>query len=118
MHNPKRRGHAQGMLSPLAACMCSYLYLLMHTNLLEINSAFFCAATHTHIHIHSLLDMFSGPVPPRVAFMRYAIRSPRYGVEFGSSLLIILIALAFAIISPIIVLFGAAFFGAMWLFWR
>jgi phosphatidylserine synthase len=50
MHNPKRRGHAQGMLSPLAACMCSYLYLLMHTNLLEINSAFFCAATHTYTH--------------------------------------------------------------------
>jgi hypothetical protein len=50
--------------------------------------------------------------------MRYAIRSPRYGVEYGSTLLILLISLAFALISPLIVLFGAAFCGGMWVYWR
>jgi hypothetical protein len=50
--------------------------------------------------------------------MRLAIRSPRYGVEYGSLLLIILISLAFALISPIIVLFGSAFCAGMWVFWR
>eukprot|EP00878_Enallax_costatus_P009758 GHUV01010191.1.p1 GENE.GHUV01010191.1~~GHUV01010191.1.p1 ORF type:complete len:1012 (+),score=268.71 GHUV01010191.1:434-3469(+) len=65
-----------------------------------------------------LFDIFGGSVPPRVEFMRYAIRSPRYGVEFGSSLLIMLIALAFSIIAPLIPLFGLAFFAGMWVFWR
>lgn len=50
--------------------------------------------------------------------MRYAIRSPRYGVEFGSSLLIMLIALTFSVIAPLIPLFGLAFFAGMWVFWR
>lgn len=50
--------------------------------------------------------------------MRYAIRSPRYGVEYGSTLLILLISLAFALISPLITLFGAAFCGGMWMYWR
>jgi hypothetical protein len=50
--------------------------------------------------------------------MRYAIRSPRYGVEYGSTLLIMLISIAFALISPLITLFGAAFCGGMWIYWR
>lgn len=65
-----------------------------------------------------LLDLFGGPVPARTVFMREAIRSPRYGIEFGSGLLILLISLAFSIISPLIPLFGFAFFAGMWLFWR
>jgi hypothetical protein len=65
-----------------------------------------------------LLDLFGGPVPSRVAFMRDAIRSPRFGVEYGSSLLILLICLAFSIISPLIVLFGCAFFAGTWVYWR
>jgi hypothetical protein len=50
--------------------------------------------------------------------MRDAIRSPRFGVEYGSSLLILLICLAFSIISPLIVLFGCAFFAGTWVYWR
>lgn len=67
-----------------------------------------------------LCDFFSKDesVPPRTRFMRYAIRSPRYGVEYGSTLLILLISLAFALISPLITLFGAAFCGGMWIYWR
>lgn len=67
-----------------------------------------------------LCDIFSkdSSVPPRTRFMRYAIRSPRYGVEYGSTLLILLISLAFALISPLITLFGAAFCGGMWMYWR
>lgn len=65
-----------------------------------------------------LMDIFGGEVPARTRFMREAIRSPRYGVEFGSSLLITLISLAFSIISPLIPLFGFAFYGGMWIFWR
>lgn len=68
-----------------------------------------------------LLDMFPpcrGPVPPRTHFMRHAIRSPRYGVEFGSALLIMLICIAFSIICPLMLIFGATFYAGMWLFWR
>lgn len=67
---------------------------------------------------HRLFDIFSKDPPPRTQFMRHAIRSPRYGVEYGSTLLILLISLAFALISPIIVIFGAMFCGGMWIYWR
>jgi len=76
---------------------------------------------HAHCPVACrLCDMFSkeGDVPPRTRFMRYAIRSPRYGVEYGSTLLILLISLVFALISPLIVLFGAMFCGGMWVYWR
>jgi hypothetical protein len=50
--------------------------------------------------------------------MRHAIRSPRYGVEFGNMLLIMLISMGFSIISPLMLIFAAAFFAGMWIFWR
>jgi hypothetical protein len=40
------------------------------------------------------------------------------GVEYGSTLLILLISLTFALISPLIVIFGAVFCGGMWVYWR
>jgi hypothetical protein len=51
--------------------------------------------------------------------MRRAIRSPRYGVELGgTTCLVVLMCLAFAVICPLIPLFGVAFFIGEWLFWR
>lgn len=40
------------------------------------------------------------------------------GVEYGSMLLILLISLTFALISPLITIFGAVFCGGMWVYWR
>lgn len=55
----------------------------------------------------------------RTLFMRRAIRSPRYGVEYGANIcLIILVCFAFATICPLVPLFGAFFFTGQWLFWR
>ncbi|KAI8465074.1 MAG: hypothetical protein J3K34DRAFT_525694 [Monoraphidium minutum] len=55
----------------------------------------------------------------RTLFMRSALRSPRYGVEYGANTcLILLICYAFAVICPLIPLFAIGFFTAQWLFWR
>ena len=44
----------------------------------------------------------------RTMFMRNALRSPRYGVEYGgNTCLVLLISFAFAVICPLIPLFGA-----------
>jgi hypothetical protein len=46
-------------------------------------------------------------VAERTLFMRNAIRSPRYGVEYGANTcLILLICFAFAVICPLLPLFG------------
>ena len=56
---------------------------------------------------------------PRARFMRAAIRSPRYGIEFGGNLcLVLLVSFAYAAICPLVPLFGLAFFCGNWLFWR
>ncbi|KIY96999.1 ERD4-related membrane protein [Monoraphidium neglectum] len=58
-------------------------------------------------------------VAERTLFMRNAIRSPRYGVEYGANTcLILLICFAFAVICPLLPLFGVFFFLGQWLFWR
>jgi hypothetical protein len=47
------------------------------------------------------------------------VRSPRYGVEFGGNLcLVVLICFAFAVICPLVPLMGVAFAAGHWLFWR
>ncbi|GBF99191.1 hypothetical protein Rsub_11636 [Raphidocelis subcapitata] len=55
----------------------------------------------------------------RARFMRTAIRSPRYGIEFGGNIcLVALVSLAFAVICPLVPLVGFGFFCASWVFWR
>ncbi|KAI8469089.1 MAG: hypothetical protein J3K34DRAFT_514584 [Monoraphidium minutum] len=58
-------------------------------------------------------------VPERTAFMRRAIHSPQYGIEYGGNIcLVVLICFAFAVICPLIPLFGVAFMAGEWLYWR
>lgn len=48
-------------------------------------------------------------VPERTRYMRYAIRSPRYGVELGGNASVyILVSFAFAVVCPLVTLLGAA----------
>lgn len=62
--------------------------------------------------------MFNKDVSDRTRFMMYALRSPRYGVEYGNIMLIYLICFAFSVICPVVLPFGTVFFAGMWLFWR
>jgi hypothetical protein len=50
--------------------------------------------------------------------MRPAIQSLGYGEEYNNMLLIMLISMGFGIISPLMLIFAAAFFAGMWIFWR
>jgi hypothetical protein len=63
--------------------------------------------------------MRDGDATERTRFMRNAIRSPRYGIEFGGNIcLVLLVSLAFAVICPLVPLIGFGFFCASWVFWR
>eukprot|EP00882_Tetradesmus_deserticola_P006668 GHRQ01007021.1.p1 GENE.GHRQ01007021.1~~GHRQ01007021.1.p1 ORF type:complete len:398 (+),score=195.57 GHRQ01007021.1:139-1194(+) len=116
LNNPQEFPNLLGQALPTSSKFF-FTYLIMRT-LLSVPLRFLIAQPGVWQSWLRLMDVFGGPVPSRVAFMRDAIRSPRFGVEYGSSLLILLICLAFSIISPLIVLFGCAFFGATWVYWR
>ncbi|KAF6257975.1 hypothetical protein COO60DRAFT_1701539 [Scenedesmus sp. NREL 46B-D3] len=116
LNNPQEIPNLLGQALPTSSKFF-FTYLIMRT-LMSVPLRFLIAQPGVWQYWLRLLDLFGGPVPPRVSFMRDAIRSPRFGVEYGSSLLILLICLAFSIISPLIVLFGCAFFAATWVYWR
>ncbi|KAF8073110.1 AAP5 [Scenedesmus sp. PABB004] len=50
--------------------------------------------------------------------LTYGPRTPRYGFEMGHILLMYLIALAFAIVSPLLLPFSVVWFAFAWLAWR
>lgn len=50
--------------------------------------------------------------------LTYGPRTPRYGFEMGHMLLMYLIALAFAIVSPLLLPFSVVWFAFAWLAWR
>lgn len=116
LNNPQEFPNLLGQALPTSSKFF-FTYIIMRT-LMSVPLRFLITQPGVWQCWLRLLDLFGGPVPPRVSFMRDAIRSPRFGVEYGSSLLVALICLAFSIISPLIVLFGCAFFAATWVFWR
>lgn len=54
----------------------------------------------------------------RDASLTYGPRTPRYGFEMGHVLLMFLIALAFAVVSPLLLPFSVAWFAFAWVAWR
>jgi hypothetical protein len=48
----------------------------------------------------------------------FAPRSPRYGFEFGTLMLIYLISLAFSVVSPLILPISLLYFAVAYVFWR
>ncbi|KAF8056000.1 ERD4 [Scenedesmus sp. PABB004] len=117
--NPQEVPNLLGQALP-ASSKFFFIYVIMRT-LMTVPLRFLITQPGVWQCWLRLMDMFPpcrGPVPPRTTYMRHAIRSPRYGVEFGSSLLVMLICLSFSIIAPLIVVLGVGFFAGMWAFWR
>jgi hypothetical protein len=114
-----QRGASSCHRTPVALAGCSLDTAIRCTVCFSLIVSRMLMAVCTHEPPSTLHTDQSGVCPPlQAAGPVWGPCAVTRGVECGSSLLILLICLAFSIISPLIVLFGCAFFAGTWVYWR
>jgi hypothetical protein len=114
-------GDAMGVLNSLSAAIPAsakfFVLYMINRTLMTLPLRFLITQPGVWQAWLRLFDVFARP-SERQLFLNYAIRSPRYGPEYGNMLLIALIGWAFALVCPVVLPFCTVWFIGMWLFWR
>jgi hypothetical protein len=114
-------GDAMGVLNSLSAAIPAsakfFVLYMINRALMTLPLRFLITQPGVWQAWLRLFDVFARP-SERQLFLNYAIRSPRYGPEYGNMLLIALVGWAFALVCPVVLPFCTVWFIGMWLFWR